>query len=635
MDNDTNIDNQNKTTDDDLKSTSQTDSSKFIKELINEELLKEETLEEYDKYYEENYEKYQKLNLTLKKIDKRILELLDERLKNPDNGFHYKLQRLLNGESFKDITKDSPENEETDNKILYLIETRLKSKDTLLRGKIQKKLENNEYDKDVQYKEYESIYNKTMDIVDEGSNFENEDKSLKLEKIFNNEKHILDEITEDNEILESIQKGLELDDYRINDKIQKIIDGNNKKTEITRKLPLDFKKNSIIALLIYAEIKGVTDYKKLSKCCETNEDFKYIMDEEIPSEAMLQETLLYYGYVFEFLNISLVSMINERQNNDFNTVSFNATIKDNENYVIESSDIKKILNNIPKTSKKKTASISNKLNLASQTILTNNNMTKNEKLEYTRFLKKELKKADKKKLKLNSDDVTYILGKKKEIEIAYNQKTSDKKSNLITNIEIEPSLININDYRIEIITEDLKRHERIDLKDYLTDKKNSIKQSTDTQEYYESNSYLDYLSENNNDDFLYDFKTDTFKSHNNKKLELTRIITEKSSKNEDNDTIKKIYNDTDSESEVRERIDNEAVRELIDFKEDITKQSHTLSENRIQIENQLQLKILAYNIKRLINYENSVKEKDDTLETFIHQLTDDFEDIDFKITKFE
>ncbi len=620
----------------------ETHPSKIIKRFTLDNLVKIDNTE-YDKFHEQKYEEFKKQNEDLQRIDDNIISLLENRLSYPDNKLRKKIQKLLDNEELSPKDKSYngfEEYEEVDEKILEIIQRRLESRDTNIRTKIQDLIDSPEEDTS---DESDSSNYKILEILESRLLYEDHGIKNKINKLLNNEELNHEDSdyegfeeyeAMDNAILYMIREELRSNDEKIRESIRKIITDHDmsEQQDASSIIPRDLEKSSIIALLIYCQINGITNYEKMSEKCESDEYCKYIMDGLIPSEATIQEVVRDYGYIFELINASFQTTFKDNKLNAFNPIMLNVRIHCNDNYIIDSKDIKKLAKDLPKIDKKRIKKLNNTLSAAAYAILTTTNLTKNEKLDYVRFLKKQLKDAKKKKLKLNTDDVTYLLGNKKQIEINYKQKSYDKPSNMITKISIAPKSVDIADYTEETVTQDLKMYDTIDFKQYLTDKSRTIEEIT-SNGYDESKSYLEYLDENKSEDFKYDFKSDTIKCPKSNELHLEETIIDKSKTIKKPDMIRRRYsNPYCNNCDLQDECNKKSIREIIMFNNNLKKQSSIPSEDIIETENSIYLSIVAYNLQRQMNARNNIQEKEDVFESFISQLEDRFEDFDFEIT---
>ncbi len=403
----------------------------------------------------------------------------------------------------------------------------------------------------------------------------------------------------------------------------------DKQTESKEGRPA-FKKTSLLALLIYAEYDDITDYEKISKYCDANKYYNYIMDGLVPKAGTIQQFMREYGYVFEFVNKFLLLQLENQEFTSYNTVKVYARIlKKSDNYIIDTNDIQQLERLLEKNpSKEKINKLKTKLSETAYLILTNMLMTKDEKELFVKLLKKQLETTDKKKLKLDSKDVTEMLNNKKEIRLSYNKDfRTGYNSKLITRLYLEPNTLDIDDYIIE--DKDSKKLS-VDLKRFKKDKESSIKEKSSTK-IDSAGSFIDYYNKNNsNDKFRYNFKNDTYLCAENKQLPLQKTVTEKSSNSETPSIIKKIYTYTAcGNCQYIDECEQKTVREITDYKNMSPVIDPEISKNSILIENRLNLKIVTYNLKRILNIESEVNKKNRHLVLFMNQLKKENPDIKF------
>ncbi len=397
-----------------------------------------------------------------------------------------------------------------------------------------------------------------------------------------------------------------------------------------------FKKTSLIALLIYAEYDDITDYEKISKYCDANKYYNFIMDGLIPSGSTLQQFIREYGYIFELVNKKLLLQLDTEDFAYYNTVTVDAKILNkNDNYVVDPEDIRQLERLIPKNpTKEKIEKLASKLSITAYMILTNTYLTNEEKLRYTKFLEDQLERSEDEKLRLNSKDVKEIFNNKKEIRLTYNrQYTVEYNSKLITKLNLEPNIIDMDDY-LKLVKDDNSREDlKLDIKQYMKDREASVQENVNTK-LDNTNSFIEYSDNTRkNEDFTYNYENDTYTCMEYQQLPLQKTITQKQETNDKPATIRKTYTPVDcSNCQYKEDCIQEVVREIPDYRNIKQKPETEPSKHSLLVENKLNLKIVTYNLKRILNIEYEIKKKNRHMVLFMNQLKKENPDIKFEVT---
>ncbi len=651
---------------------------KEIKEVLN--IYNSDQFKEYDEYESYECEDYEQVNEEMHISDDKILNALRERFKHDDNRLHYKIQKVLDGKRLTHLDKDYTgyeEYEEIDNNILNMIQTRIEKKDYVIRRKINEIICRSK--KDEEYEKYESLYHPIELFLEKRLSLEDHGIRSKIQKILNNEKLTPEDNNYtgyeeyevlDNYILKMIKNGLPYDSH-LHDDIQDMINYSFKETKkdddknkninnvMARKciddmlkendpnqqkhflkriennyLPEtdeDFKRftdtcerfdeiykddlsrslkdTSLLALLIYAEYDGVEDISEICQKCKDDKYYKYITDNTVPTESALQEVLDDYDdYIMEAGNCFYYHRSNENDY-EFNNVYLKGMInRDNHGFIMKMNDVEELLNILPeRLTMKKVKQLEEDMSLASYSILTSNNMTLDEKMKYVQFLKEQLIKS-KKEVLLNSQDVNLMLKKGKENSVMF------------------------------IFKREYDFYDSYDINPFTFATRNDFINPDSDDEYYggyddkypsnikETSSFIEYLKENPyDDDFIYDFETDTYTTNQGIIVPLKESISKESEKDYP-ERIMKTYNVNHEGSDIK------VIRETRDYK-NIMKIERCMIPEEVsaRILNEIRLKVIAYNMERGLNAKNHVKEDKDNLKNFINQLKREYPDIKFKV----
>ena len=432
---------------------------------------------------------------------------------------------------------------------------------------------------------------------------------------------------------------------------------------------------SMLKLLVYAKIDHIESARIIADMAKYHEIYKFVSDEVKPSERSIQRYRREYGCYFEVLLKMTLKKALDLKLTDFNHVAVDGTVKkayNSNNNVITKKETQILLDYFSGLSVdlKKLE----KLHKPAKNILENKDIIVEDKIELLYDIETQFTFTGQDTIPVNDIEARFMKSKKGNFLIAYNiQSAVDYDTKLICAINVTQNptdhyeLPTIAERAIQniqttpkYISADTIYLNQISLS-YLADKKiegliPNRKQSKEKIGKLNPNPY-------HKDHFQYDYKLDAFKCPENNYLHFFGKYIEPHKDPEKPDKIKRIYNNYDAcknckarnkccsssqthrtiteygsemqkamnkKMEKQEFKDEYAKRSSVEGPFGILKEQFNIEKEvvigMIRTEERLNLDALAYNLIRLYNMTQEIKNSKEDLENFceresvIHQL---------------
>ena len=426
-------------------------------------------------------------------------------------------------------------------------------------------------------------------------------------------------------------------------------------------LPVD----SMLKLLVYAKIQHIDKTSIIADMARYHSVFQYVSDDVRPSERSIQRYRREYGRYFEVLLQMTLKKAFDEGFTEFNHVAIDGTIKkayNSNNYTITEKETQILIdfyegrNISPETIEK--------LHKPAQRILEKKNIDVEDKLDLLYGIKTQFTFTDQKRIPVNDIEARFMKGKKGNYMVAYNiQSAVDYDTKLICAInvtqsptdhyelpEIAKKAINNINTKPKYISADNIYLNQITLS-YLADEKiegliPNRKQSKEKIGKLNKNPY-------HKDHFQYDYELDAFKCPENQYLYFYGKYTEPHKDPEKPDKIKRIYNNynackncnarnkccsssqthktiTEYGSEMQKAMNQKMEKQ--EYKDEYKKRSSVeapfgvfkeqyliekeIVTGMIKTEERINLDALAYNLVRLYNIKQEIKNTKEDLEDF-------------------
>ena len=393
--------------------------------------------------------------------------------------------------------------------------------------------------------------------------------------------------------------------------------------------------------------------------------FRYVCDDVRPSERSIQRYRQKYGRYFEVLLKMTLKKVFDEGLTDFNHVAIDGTVKkayNSNNNTISKKETQILIDYYE--GRPISPEILEELHKPAQRIYDNENMSVEDKLELLYSIKTQFTFTNQKKIPVNDVEARFMKGKKGNFMVAYNiQSAVDYDTKLICAINVtqnptdhyelpeiaEKTIKNINT-KPKYISADTIYLNQISLS-YLADEK--IEGLIPTRK--QSKEKIGRLNKNpyHKDHFEYNHQLDAFKCPENQYLHFYGKYTEPHKDPTKPDKIKRIYNNyeacknckarkqccapsqthktiTEYGSEMQKAMKHKMEKE--EYKEEYAKRSsvegpfgilkqqyHIEKEvviGMIKTEERINLDALAYNLVRLYNIKQEIKNTKEDLEDF-------------------
>ena len=432
---------------------------------------------------------------------------------------------------------------------------------------------------------------------------------------------------------------------------------------------------SMLKLLVYAKIQHVESAKIIADMARYHEIYKYVSDDIKPSERSIQRYKNEYGRYFEVLLRLTLKKAADLKLTKFNHVAIDGTIKkahNSNNNVITKKETQILLDyfsGLPVDPEKL-----EKLHKPAKNILENKDVSVEDKIELIYDIRTQFTFTGQDKIPVNDIEARFMKGKKGNFIVAYNiQSAVDYDTKLICAINVTQNPT--DHYELPAITERAIQNIKTTPKyisadtiylnqislSYLADKK--IEGLIPTRK--QTKEKIGKLNPNpyHKDHFEYDIDLDAFKCPENNYLYFFAQYNEPHKDLEKPDKIKRLYNNysacknckarnkccsssqkhrtlTEYGSEMQKAMNHKMEKQ--EYKDEYAKRSSVegpfgiLKEQfqiekevvigMVQTEERLNLDALAYNLIRLHNITQEIKNSKEDLENFceresvIHQL---------------
>ena len=426
-------------------------------------------------------------------------------------------------------------------------------------------------------------------------------------------------------------------------------------------IPLD----SMLKLFVYAKIQHIDSTSVIADMARYHDVFRYVCDDVRPSERSIQRYRQKYGRYFEVLLKMTLKKASDEGLTDFNHVAIDGTVKkayNSNNNTISKKETQILIDYYE--GRPISPEILEELHKPAQRIYDNENMSVEDKLELLYSIKTQFTFTNQKKIPVNDVEARFMKGKKGNFMVAYNiQSAVDYDTKLICAINVtqnptdhyelpeiaEKTINNINT-KPKYISADTIYLNQISLS-YLADEK--IEGLIPTRK--QSKEKIGRLNKNpyHKDHFEYNHQLDAFKCPENQYLHFYGKYTEPHKDPTKPDKIKRIYNNyeacknckarkqccassqthktiTEYGSEMQKAMKHKMEKE--EYKEEYAKRSsvegpfgilkqqyHIEKEvviGMIKTEERINLDALAYNLVRLYNIKQEIKNTKEDLEDF-------------------
>ncbi len=598
----------------------------------------------------------------LLRSDRFILNAVKEELERTLSSSltdYYQFCRLIQDKIDKgdfDTDEEFEEYKYLSYQIPMLLDNRFSYEDIGLKGKIQKMLNgSNLTKKDRKYKnhgKFKLLDNYILDMVEKGLSYQQKGIHEAIEEVtvigYTQSKRMydFDQIFEYNIIKTVMEKIVQEDDPNKQEFLLDIIkdyEKNNKEYHISDIIPwgknhiindVSSTDQSLLSLILYAFYDGVTNFEKISEYCESDKYYKYLVEDITFSEDTIEEFIKNNRELILIAYRLFIKKILECDDFYCNFVTVEGgVIYMDRSFIITMNDIHDLQNILPKKlTKQGVVQLADEVSRATYYIITSNTMTQDEKIRYTEFLKKELIHSNQEEMLLNSHDIYLLLTRDRDNDIPiYDDGEYQQIDSYILqpfdNIRLKKYMIYEPDENDELV---LTMDEEAYTEDLARDYVETLLRYNFPYKLQETGSFTEYLEKNPyNEDVVYNFITDVYNTSNGDIVHPIDISLEEPENKEDFDTIRIEYGKFDESKDKQKSL----CRRLVDYGSSLKIDDIEITQSESdEIESKINLMIISYNIKRMLNHVNNIQEdKNDTLEGFLLELSKEFPYMRFSV----